>query len=338
MTNYTACCCRVPEVVGWRIAASSVINISSNQRRVQNNGRVQITAVDMAQTLAVQMERGTGTFALTDVGSEVSGVVYKQVPAGDIDQFTRRTIIGFTDLNDDTGQTWPNGSPIFRTPATLPTTAPLFSFDWPTGSTGYDFECLGLVDQTVISSRIPETGGGNLPFDESTFATFEVFKETNQPFQPPESTEFFRFTPIGNAQGTAIVVPFGIYPLPSVFPVIDLFGSRRYRDFSSFGQFDLEDLGIDDGITELPFGFDPTNSEQWPSISLSIDGQDISPQELLDFSDDVRCLFRTSQSITLSYVLVNIFNSGFPTDDDFIEYELTASMDQNIDSLEYIFG
>jgi hypothetical protein len=110
------------------------------------------------------------------------------------------------------------------------------------------------------------------------------------------------------------------------------------RDFSSFGQFDLEDLGMDNGITELPFGFDPTDQDRFSSFSLSIDGQDISSQELLDFSDDVRCLFRTGQSITVSYVEVNQSNFGGPTETDFTEYELTASMDQNIDSLEYIFA
>ena len=336
MTNYTACCCRVPEVVGWRVAASSVVNIFSNERRVQNDGGEQITTVDMAQTLAVQMERGTGTFALTDVGSEVSGVVLRSTP----NVFTRRTIIGFTDLNDDTGQTWPNGSPIYRTPATLPTTVPLFSFDWPTGSTAYDYECLELVDPTVISSRAPGTvrpsDAGS--FDSSTLATFEVFKETNQFGQPPESTELLRFTPIAAAQGQAILVPFNLPPLPAAFPMLDLFGVRRYRDFSSFGQFDLEDLGMDNGITELPFGFDPTDQDRFSSFSLSIDGQDISSQELLDFSDDVRCLFRTGQSITVSYVEVNQSNFGGPTETDFTEYELTASMDQNIDSLEYVFA
>ena len=336
MTNYTACCCRVPEVIGWRVAASSVVNISSNERRVQNDNGEQITTVNMAQTLSVQMERGTGLIALTDTGSEISGVVFRSTPF----VFTRRTIVGFTDLNDNTGQTWTSGDPIFRTPATLPTTAPLFSFDWPTGSTAYDYECLGLVDPAVISSRGPSTV---LPsqagsFDTSTLATFEVFKETNQFGQPPESTEFFRFTPIAAAQGQAIVVPFNLTPLPTAFPMLDLFGVRRYRDFSSFGQFDLEDLGMDNGITELPFGFDPTDQDRFPSFSLSIGGQDISPQELLDFSDDVRCLFRTGQSITLSYVEVNQNNFGGPTEVDFTEYELTASMDQNIDSLEYIFG
>ena len=332
MTNYTACCCGV-EVVGWDITSSHSISIASTRRIIQNDGGIILESCDVAQTLAIQLRRVPGEWLLQDVGSDCSGVIYQENPFW----FRRRTLEGFIDLNDESGQTYGNGSPILRTPATLSTTQPLFSFDWPTGNTVYDYECLGLVDPTTISTRMPASVGQNIPFEDSPYATLQVFNETNQFGQTEESNDYYRATPIIGVQGTTIRV-INFLPLPSFLPVIDGFKSRLYRDLSSFGQFDLEDIGMDNGITELPFGLDADYMQRYSSFQMSIDGQDISQQELLAFGEDVLCKFRTGQTMSLSYVDEHPENGNQPFEFDVTEYDLTMSMNQSIDSLEYVFA
>ena len=332
MTNYTTCCCG-QEVVGWDITSSHSISIASTRRSVRNDGGINLISYDVPQTLAIQLRRVPGEWLLQDVGSDCSGVIYQENPFW----FKRETLEGFIDLNDESGQTYGNGSPILRTPATLATTQPLFSFDWPTGGTVYDFECLGLVDPTTISLRRPTAVGRNLPFEDSPYATLQVSRETNQFGQTEESNDHYRYTPIIGAQGSSILV-FLSSPLPSFFPVIMGFKNRLYRDLSSFGQFDLEDIGMDDGITELPFGFDADFMQRYSSFQMSIDGQDISQQELLAFGEDVLCKFRTGQTMSLSYVDEHPENGSQPFEFDVTEYDLTMSMNQSIDSLEYVFA
>jgi hypothetical protein len=334
MTNYAVCCCR-SEAVGWIIAASSTCSIASLRTDVTNDGRVSTRSIDANQTLRVRLEKTTSLLALTDVGSSCGGQVDVVTPFS----FDRRTILDFIDLNQDSGQTWSNGDPIYRVPATLGQINALSSFQWPTNDPVYDYGCLGLIDPTIISYKNPQTlRRTEVPtFNNNPYATFEVYRETDIFGQPPTSTTQFRYSPIASSAGNQIEV-LTLLALPSDVPFLPMLGIRRYRDEGSFGQFVLDDLGIDDGVRFLPLGFDPTDTVRFPTFDLSIDGVTIDRQSLLDFGDDVRCLFRTGTSINLSYRDVNQQNGGAAFETEYSDYELSGSHDQEIISAEYVFA
>lgn len=325
MTGYVSCCCR-GEVYGWRVHASSVIRYDYAESFTGFNGATSTRSRSLNQLLSVELER-SDILRLVDRGSSVSYERRDDLPGG---IFIHDVGSDFLDLNEDSGQTWTNGDPIFRTPATLDQVTAVGNLVWsPTSEPIYNLDCLGLTETTPLARKTVEKvpiGTTPPPFDQSPWATWEIFRETNQFGQPPEETFQFRSTPSSGIGFVPRTGPAGVWNWNEATA-----GTRYYRNDSSAGQASLADLGIDSG--PLTFTEDPTNLDRFPEFSLVIDGETITRQELLQYDERVLCLFRSGQSIQIDFVQRDIFSPGL-----FDEYEVSWSgfRDNRIESYEIL--
>jgi len=333
MTGYVACCCR-GEVYGWRVQTSTSFSLSSRIVGTRNDGGQNISESDISQTLALELEV-SDIYRLVDIGSSVSGYWNRSNPFS----FDNRTWLDFLDLNEDSGQTYQTGDPILRVPGRLFQPPSLTTIDWPTGSTVYDYECLGLVDPCRISSKSPSAitypSGTEPSFENNPAATYEIFRQTNQFGQPPEETTQYRGTPFGPSSLTGIGSILGspAFPILAIGPGDVL---RRYLNENTSTDVSLSDLGLDSGPTSSG-GSTPTDSTLYPEFELVIDGQAIGRQDLEDFPEEVLCLYRTGAALSLFYRQDNLNNDGFPGTISTTTVEITQSRENQILSFEYLF-
>lgn len=327
MTGYVACCC-AGEVYGWRVHASSVIQYDYSLSFTGFNGSTSTRSRSLNQILSVELE-SSNILRLADKGSSVS---YESRDDSSSGIFRHDIGSDFLDLNEDSGQTWANGDPILRTPATLDQVTAVGNLVWsPTSEPIYNLDCLGLTESTLLARKnvvqVP-IGTTQPPFDQSPWATWQILRETNQFGQPSEETLQFRSTP-STTQGVSFTPnsgPAGVWAWDQAIA-----GTRYYRNESSAGQSSLVDLGIDSG--PLTFTEDPTNLDRFPEFSLVIDGETITRQELLEYDERVLCLFRSGQSIEMDFVQRDIFSPGL-----FDEYVVSWSgfRDNRIESYEIL--
>lgn len=326
MSGYIACCCG-GGVYGWRVHASSVIQLNYSESFTGFNGATTTRTRSLNQVLSVELE-ASNILRLIDRGSSVA---YQRREDSSSGLYLYETASDFLDLNEDSGQTWPNGDPIFRTPGTLGQVTAVGNQIWsPSGEPIYNLDCLGLTDSTLLAKKtVDEVPPGDtpIPFENSPWATWEIFRETNQfGGGPSEETIQYRSTPSPTISFVPSSGPAGVWNWRQATA-----GTRYYQNDSTVSNVLLIDLGIDSG--PLTITDDPTNLDRYPEFSLVIDGETITRQELFEYDERVLCLFRSGQSIQMDFVQRNIFSPGL-----FDEFDISWSgfRDNRIESYEIL--